>query len=82
LIKANQPQLSEQVDKLKERTLNAITTIALNSTDINNTIGNDYLSSQISVGDFLSTDEALQYGLSIINMTECLNILRQYYNLS
>jgi hypothetical protein len=86
ISKAGEESLSAAIDKLRDKSIEAVRSIALNSnyTNFRGAIGNDYFSSQIytSLDDLSTIQEALKNGYSIVNITECLNTLKQTYNIT
>jgi hypothetical protein len=82
-----QDDLNNQMNKLKEKTADYIDRIGPTMNITNKIVGSDLLSFQMfkadseeSTADFM--DNAMENGLSVANLTNCLRSMRAYYNLS
>jgi hypothetical protein len=84
ITSANKSSIKEQLEIIKTRSLEYIRYKALapNTNDL--IIGNEFINSQIyrEINTEKVNNEALSNGLSIVNFTNCLDIVKQYYNLT
>jgi hypothetical protein len=84
LNKDEQDELYDKVMTLGRSSIDLVKCLAMRSTSAQGTYGDDYITTQVYESSRTSnfTQDALDNGLTVANLTDCLLQLRNHYNIS